>query len=129
MGMGNAVGAALGAPERPVVLVIGDGGLMLGGLTEFSSAVRHKLDVVVVLLNDSAYGAEYVQLERRELDPSIATFEWPDFGPLATAMGGRGFTVRSLSDLDEALDAIGDRDRPILIDIKLDPEEVPMLAY
>lgn len=126
LGMGNAVGAYFGAPERPVLLVTGDGGFMLGGLTEFNSAVRHGVDLVVVVLNDGAYGAEHVHFRRRNMDPALSTMAWPDFGPVATALGGRGFTAHNLAELDEALTASQQRDRPVLIDVKIDPDRVPM---
>lgn len=129
LGMGNALGAAFGKPDRPVLLITGDGGFMLGGLAEFSSAVRHKVDLVVVVLNDGAYGAEYIQFRNKNMDPAISTFDWPDFGPVATALGGEGFTVRNLADLDTALAAIPDRTRPMLIDIKVDPENVTMAGH
>ncbi len=122
LGMGNAIGAWFGAPGRPVLLVCGDGGFMLGGLAEFNTAVRHGVDLVVVVLNDGAYGAEHVQFRRREMDPTISTFDWPDLAPVATALGGRGFTVRTFGDLETALDAIEVRDRPILLDVVLDPD-------
>jgi thiamine pyrophosphate-dependent acetolactate synthase large subunit-like protein len=124
LGMGNAVGAALGKPERPTLLVTGDGGFMLGGLVEFNSAVRHHADLVVIVLNDSSYGSEHVLLHERDMDPSISLFDWPEFGPVATALGGHGFTVRTLDDLDVALAAIQHRARPMLIDIKLDPQKM-----
>lgn len=124
LGMGNAVGASFGAPGRPTLLVTGDGGFMLGGLAEFNTAVRHKVDLVVVLFNDSAYGAEHIQFRDKGMDPAISTFDWPDFGPVATALGGQGFTVRNLPELDKALAAIEGRDRPILIDIRIDPDKV-----
>lgn len=129
LGMGNAVGAALGAPGRPVLLVTGDGGFMLGGLAEFASAVRHGLDLVVVVINDGAYGAEHIQLRNKGMDPAISTFVWPDLGPVATALGGQGFTVRNRAELDEALAAIAHRDRPVLIDVKIDPDAVPAPDY
>lgn len=129
LGMGNALGAAFGKPDRPVLLITGDGGFMLGGLAEFSSAVRHKVDLVVVVLNDGAYGAEYIQFRNKNMDPAISTFDWPDFGPVATALGGEGFMVRNLAELDTALAAIPDRTRPMLIDIKVDPENVTMAGH
>jgi len=127
LGMGTAVGAALGAADRPVLLVTGDGGFMLGGLAEFSTAVRHGLDLVVVVLNDGAYGAEHVLLRNKGVDPAISMFEWPDLAPVATALGGRGFTVRNPAELEGVLAAIEVRDRPVLIDVKLDPDAVPSL--
>ncbi|KUP97247.1 thiamine pyrophosphate-binding protein [Thermobifida cellulosilytica] len=124
LGMGNAIGASLGAPGRPTLLVTGDGGFMMGGLAEFNTAVRHGIDLVVVMFNDRAYGAEHIQFRNKNMDPAISTFEWPDFGPVATALGGRGFTVRNLAELDEALAAIENRDRPVLIEIRIDPDKV-----
>jgi acetolactate synthase I/II/III large subunit len=124
LGLPTAIGAAVGAPDRPTVAVCGDGGFVLGGLTEFMTAVRHRLDLTVLVLNDGSYGAEYVQLASREMDPSISLFDWPDFGPVATAMGGFGVTVRTAAGLRDALAATR-RQHPALIDIKLDPAQVP----
>jgi acetolactate synthase I/II/III large subunit len=129
LGMGNAVGASFGAPGRPTLLVTGDGGFMLGGLAEFSTAVRHNVDLVVVVLNDAAYGAEHIQFRNKNMDPAISTFDWPDFGPVATALGGRGYTVRNLNELDKALGALESRDRPVLIDIRTDPEKVSLPGH
>ena len=70
---------------------------------------------------DGAYGAEHIQFRRRNMDPTISTFNWPDFGPVATALGGQGFTVRNLAELTDALAAIEHRTVPMLIDVKLDP--------
>jgi thiamine pyrophosphate-dependent acetolactate synthase large subunit-like protein len=129
LGMGNAIGAAAARPDRPVLLVVGDGGFMMGGLAEFNTAVRHGLDIVVVLLNDGAYGAEYIQFRDKGLDPKISTFSWPDFGPVATALGGDGYTVRNTEELETALAAISRRSKPILIDIKLDPDTIPSIGH
>ena len=129
LGMGNAVGASFGAPGRPVLLVTGDGGFMLGGLAEFNTAVRHKADIVVVVLNDGAYGAEHIQFRAKSMDPAISTFAWPDFGQVATALGGEGYTVRNLAELDLALAAVSNRTRPMLIDIKVDPDKVTMTGH
>ena len=125
LGMGSAIGAAVAAPDRPALLVCGDGGFMLGGLAEFSTAVRHGIDLVVVVLNDGAYGAEHVQFRARNMDPAISVFDWPDFGPVATALGGQGYTARTAGELETALSALPGRTGPVLIDVKLDPETVP----
>ncbi|PFG50656.1 thiamine pyrophosphate-dependent acetolactate synthase large subunit-like protein [Amycolatopsis sulphurea] len=124
LGMGTAIGAAVGRPDHPTLLVTGDGGFMLGGLNEFSTAVRHRLDLIVVLLNDGSFGAEHIQLLRRDLDPGLSLFDWPDFGPVAEALGGRGHTVRTPAELDAALHRLPDRDRPVLIDVHIDPNQV-----
>jgi acetolactate synthase I/II/III large subunit len=125
LGMGNAIGASFGAPGRPTLLVCGDGGFMLGGLTEFNTAVRHSVDLIVVILNDGAYGAEYVQFNDQSMSPDLSLFEWPEFAQVAAALGGHGVTVRNTGDLEQMCHAIRHRDRPLVIDVKLDPAEIP----
>jgi acetolactate synthase I/II/III large subunit len=125
LGMGYAIGAAVGAPDQPVLLTIGDGGFMNGALTEFNTAVRYGLDVVTVVLNDGAYGAEHIQFRALGLDAAVSLFAWPDFARVAEALGGTGYTVRSLEDLEEALDKLSSRTGPVLIDVKLNPDDIP----
>lgn len=125
LGMGNAIGAAFGAPERRVLLVCGDGGFMNGCLSEFNTAVRHGLDIVVVVLNDGSYGAEYIQFQNTNKDPSISTFTWPEFASVALGLGGQGVTVHSLDQLRETLADLPRGDKPTLVDIKLDPDKIP----
>jgi acetolactate synthase-1/2/3 large subunit len=124
LGMANALGAAAGHPETPVLLVSGDGGFMLGGLGEFSTAVRNGMDIVVVVMNDRSYGAEHIQFRTKGLDPGLSMFDWPDLAQVATALGGAGFAVRSMDDLDVALKGVAARDRPVLIDVQLDPDRI-----
>lgn len=127
-GMGEAVGAAFAAAGRPTLLIAGDGGFMLGGWPEFATAVREELDLVVVICNDGGYGAEYIQFRRKEMDPALSILHWPDFAPIAIAMGGDGVTVRSADDLPLAAKAIARRTRPLLIDLKLDPESLSAIT-
>lgn len=127
LGLQEAIGASLAAPDRPVVLFTGDGGFMMGGVNEFNTAVRMKLDLIVIVANDSAYGAEHIQFLDRQMDPSLAVFEWPSFSDVATALGGQGICVDSVDCLNAALNAIENRDKPLLIELKLDPENVPRM--
>ncbi|MFC0247020.1 MULTISPECIES: thiamine pyrophosphate-binding protein [Citricoccus] len=125
LGMGNAVGAAVAAGDRPTLLFCGDGGFMLGGLMEFTTAVQNELDVITVVLNDGSYGAEHVQYRHRGMDPTRTLFQWPELADVAVAMGGEGVTVRTPADLDTAKKAIANRTKPLLIDVKFDPDDIP----
>jgi len=125
LGMSQAIGAAVAEPNRPTVLVTGDGGFMMGGLTEFNTAVRNKLDLIIVMLNDCSYGSEHIQFRDRQMDPSLANFDWPDFAPVAQALGGMGVTVRSLKDTGRLVEVLKRRNRPVLIDVKMDPDRMP----
>jgi thiamine pyrophosphate-dependent acetolactate synthase large subunit-like protein len=97
---------------------------MLGGLAEFNTAVRHGIDLVVVVCNDGSYGAEYRKLQARDFGVEVSLFDWPEFAPVASALGGTGLTVRTTVDLRRLGTVIADRDRPVLIDLKLDPAQV-----
>lgn len=100
---------------------------MMGGINEFNTAVRLGLDLIVILANDSAYGAEHIQFLDRKMDPSLTEFDWPSFAEVATALGGQGIEVRSADDLELALSALDTRTKPVLIDLRLDPNDVPRM--
>lgn len=127
LGLQEAVGAGLAAPGRPIVLFSGDGGFMMGGINEFNTAVRLGLDLIVIVANDSAYGAEHIQFIDRKMDPSLTEFHWPSFAEIARSLGGQGIEVRSNGELETALAVLGTRDGPVLIELRLDPHEVPRM--
>ncbi len=127
LGLQEAIGAGLGAPERPVVLFSGDGGFMMGGINEFNTAVRLGLDLIVIIANDSAYGAEHIQFIDRKMDPSLTEFNWPSFAEVAQSLGGEGVEVSSTEELESAIDAMTARKGPFLMELKLDPNDVPRM--
>lgn len=125
-GMSYAIGAAEADPARTTVLLVGDGGFMLGGLGEFHSAVRNNSNLIVIVCNDGSYGAEHVQLRSKQMDPSLVIFNWPNFATVADALGGTGITLASAANFDAVAEAISNRAKPLLINLKLDPDEVPL---
>lgn len=127
LGLQEAIGAGLGAPSRPVVLFTGDGGFMMGGINEFNTAVRLGLKLIVIVANDAAYGAEHIQFKDRQMDPSLTQFDWPSFAAIATALGGRGVSVADEAQLEAALSLMDQLDKPLLIELKLDPNDVPRM--
>lgn len=126
-GMQQAIGAAHGAPNRPVVLFMGDGGFMMGGINEFNTAVRTNCDLIVIICNDSAYGAEHIQMVDRQMSPVLTEFNWPSFTDVAKSLGGQGVEVTSPEDLEIAIEAISERQGPIIVELKLDPNDVPRM--
>jgi thiamine pyrophosphate-dependent acetolactate synthase large subunit-like protein len=61
------------------------------------------------------------------MDPSLTEFNWPSFAEMAVAMGGDGVIVRSAEDLESAIAKIDGATRPLLIELCLDPENVPRM--
>jgi acetolactate synthase I/II/III large subunit len=69
------------------------------GIVEFSTAVRHRLPLMMVVVNDGGYGAERTKLSAYGVDPRHALIAWPDLADADRALGGYGVTVRTLADL------------------------------
>ena len=126
LGMSTAIGAAVAHPTRPTVLCIGDGGYMMGGLTELSTAVHLGLDLIVIVYHDGRYGAEHIQLVTKGMDPAASLHEWPDFCAVAESMGCDTAKIASLDDIDAALEVVKNRQpgRPVLIEASTDPDVV-----
>ena len=94
---------------------------MMMALAEFNTAVRFGLDLVVVVLNDNAYGNEIYKYMLSGLSPELAMLGSPDFAPIAEAFGARGISVRSDEQFDEAMREIETAEqRPVLLDVRLD---------
>jgi thiamine pyrophosphate-dependent acetolactate synthase large subunit-like protein len=130
LGMSNAIGAGVARRDRPTVLAIGDGGFMMGGMVEFHTAVEHNVDLIVVLYNDGSYGAEHIQLYRKEMDTKASLHNWPDIPTVMASLGAKSVVVEKASDLDTVADAIENRQpgRPVFIEAKLDPDVVSAIT-
>ncbi len=116
LGLGTAIGAALGRPDHLGVLAIGDGGLLMS-LGDLDSAVRAHVPLLVVVLNDAAYGAEMHFLRMMGLPDEDSLFATPDLAAVARSLGTDGLSVRSLADLDAVADRLADGlVRPLVVD-------------
>ena len=129
LGMGAAIGAASVARDEPTVFVTGDGGFMMNGLAELHSAIRAGLPLIVVICNDESYGAEYDQFVNKGLSPELALFRWPDFAEVARSLGAGGLTVEAVSDVAPAIAAFGELTRPVVIDVRITPQDIPEVAH
>jgi thiamine pyrophosphate-dependent acetolactate synthase large subunit-like protein len=121
LGLGNAIGAAVARPDRLTVLFIGDGGMVMS-LNDIDTAVRYTLPLLIVIINDAAYGAEVSFLQQLGLSTKQAEFNDPDFAAIAKGVGAQGLTVRSLGDLDKIRPWIAHPTGPLVVDCKVNPE-------
>ncbi|HEX3791563.1 MAG TPA: thiamine pyrophosphate-binding protein [Pseudonocardiaceae bacterium] len=120
LGLATAVGAALARPDRLPVAALGDGGFLMS-VAELDTVVRLGLPLLVVVYNDSAYGAEvhhFTESSAAELDS--VRFPETDLAAIGRGFGAQGVTVRSVADLAEVRDWVaGPRDRPLVVDAKV----------
>jgi thiamine pyrophosphate-dependent acetolactate synthase large subunit-like protein len=122
LGLGNAIGAAIANPERVTVAAIGDGGAFMA-LAELETAARLKLDrLLVVIYDDTAYGAEVHHFAPLGHDVSRVRFPDADIAAIAAASGAHGQVVRSVGDLDVIDDWLSERrGHPLVLDAKVNP--------
>jgi acetolactate synthase-1/2/3 large subunit len=132
VGLPSALGAKLAHPDRPVVSLHGDGGLMMC-LTELHTAVEHDLPVVLVVFNDSDYGIISKSPKIEEYTEGHQ-FEWesPDFATIAEGFGCRGVDVDSHGELRRAVEEGLEAEQPTLINVDIpvdDPSVVDASTF
>lgn len=122
LGIGTAIGAAVGRPGELVVAAIGDASMMMS-LGDLETAVRLQLAILVVVSNDEALGSEVNFLTEHGMDPEIAKTPSPSFTAIALAMGAHAETIRSPGDLMVVERWLRDRPSvPLVLDCRVNPE-------
>lgn len=115
-GTSFAMGVAAARPDETVVLFDGDGSLMMH-VQELETMARHGMKVLVVVLNDGAYGSEIHKLRADGVSDEYAVFGRPDFAAIARGFGIGGETVSDLSRLPQMLDAFAHAGGPAVWDV------------
>ncbi|WP_216897270.1 thiamine pyrophosphate-binding protein [Nocardia alni] len=124
-GMFGAIGQAplitigsIVASGRPAFVVEGDASFLMH-LSEFETAVRYGIPILVVVMNDQALGAEYHKSRAKGLDVDLAVIPTPELGRVAQSLGGDGATVRTTDELRAALAEYVRQPRPTVIDVRI----------
>ena len=105
-GLPLAIGAAVAArPGHRTIAIEGDGSFLMNP-QELQSAVRFGADLLVMVLNNAAYGSEFHKLAIAGLDPAAGAFDHPaDIVAVARALGADARRVRSMDELHSGLAA------------------------
>jgi len=128
-GLPFANAAKLNHPDRPVVVVTGDGAMGMTG-QELETAVRYGLNVTVVVANDSCWGMYRPLGEHVFANPDFGTSVGRvDFAKVAEGYGARGYRASTLEAVSEALQAALSSDEVSVIDVTCDFTPHPMDAF
>ncbi len=119
--LGIATGVAVATPDRLTVLIEGDGGVLMNP-AELDTLAREQLPVLIVVLDDAAYGAEVHLLRRFGLSDELATFPRRDLAAVARGLGLRAATAVSVDELAPALASLRPFDEPSLLHVHSDGE-------
>jgi thiamine pyrophosphate-dependent acetolactate synthase large subunit-like protein len=120
LGLASAIGIGCSQPERLPVLGTGDGAFLMT-LVELETAVRLGMRMVIIVFNDSAYGAEVHLFPDEEPRMGLIRFPDTDIAAIARGYGCDAMTVTSLSELDRVTTWLEDDTarRPLVIDAKI----------
>ncbi len=124
-GLGAAIGAKAGNPDRPVVLITGDGSFRMN-LNELSTSRYHGLPVIVVLFNNGALGMvrQWQTLTCNGRHSQTTLDRGPDFVKLAEAYGLEGCRVTQVAQLEEALEKALAGGETVVIDCAIGIDEM-----
>ena len=121
----QAIGATIGAPDRQVVALCGDGGLSML-LGELLSLGGLGLPVKVMLFNNSTLGMVRIEMAVAGYIPFGTDVRNPDFGAIALAAGIHGERVERAEDVRPAIARAFAHDGPALVDFVTDPRALSM---
>ncbi|MCL1905021.1 MAG: biosynthetic-type acetolactate synthase large subunit [Methanomassiliicoccaceae archaeon] len=130
-GLPSAIGAKMAKPEKKVMAITGDGGLLMV-IQELATAVAENINVVICLMNNGWLGMvkQWQNLFWNERYSGTSLYKSnPDFVKLAEAFGAKGIRVERPSEIGKAFKEAFASDRICLVDIRIDQDEavLPML--
>jgi 2-hydroxyacyl-CoA lyase 1 len=120
VGLGFTIAAQVVNPERPVVAVQGDSAFGFSGM-EMETAIRHRLPIKVVVLNNGGIGGGVGELPKDRPPPPGALTYGARYDLMVEGLGGKGFFVQDPKDLRRTLDAAMAHPGPVLVNVLLNP--------
>ncbi|MCP3690296.1 MAG: 5-guanidino-2-oxopentanoate decarboxylase [Gammaproteobacteria bacterium] len=115
-GLPASLGARLAAPHRPVVCVVGDGGILFS-ISELATAVEARIGVAILLWNNKSYKTIKDYMIASKIEPTGCLEYTPDFLAIAKGFGCETDSVDTPQALTTALKAAYERDVPTLIEV------------
>jgi len=124
--MGWAIGAAIGAklarPERIFVCLTGDGCMRMLGL-EIATAARYRIPVIFVVANNAGFGSITLRGPDKRYSSTFGDLERVDWVSFSNLFGGRGRTVKALSEIGPAIGDAVAHEGPYVVDLQLPRNE------
>lgn len=120
----SAIGLKLGKPDNPVVCICGDGSFLMYG-NEVTTAEQYNIPVIWVILNDARYNLPALSMKKQYNRTIGVEFKKIDFSKLADVFGVKGYRIENPGDLAMILNEAIQINHPVIIDVIIDPEEVP----
>ncbi len=116
------LGVKIAKPDKKVISLMGDGGFGMT-ISELSTAVEYKINTITIVLNNKSWGAEKAYQKdfygKRYLGADISS---PPFDKVAELYGAKGFKVKKVSEINQAVREALKINKPVVIDVDVDPK-------
>ena len=119
-GFQTGLGVKVGNPDKAVVSLAGDGGIMFG-IQELASAVQHQIALVTIIFNNNAYGnVRRDQINLYDGNDYASELINPDFVKLAESFGALAYRVKTPEQLKKCLEKALAENGPVVIEVPCD---------
>jgi acetolactate synthase-1/2/3 large subunit len=127
-GLPTAIVAKMEFPERDVVALAGDGAFLMT-IGDLPTAAEYGANILIVVLNDGAFGQTYLQQTGLYGHTYGTTFQSPNFADIARACGAEGIRVTDPKNVESALrqGLAATKQRPALVEVMVADEPYPKL--
>ena len=116
------LGVKVAKPNRKVISLMGDGGFGMT-ISELSTAVEYGINTITIVMNNKSWGAEKAYQKdfygKRYLGADISS---PPFDKVAELYGAKGFKVKKISEINQAVREALKINKPVVIDVDVDPK-------
>jgi acetolactate synthase-1/2/3 large subunit len=124
-GLPTAIGVKVANPDKKVIALSGDGGFLFH-CGELATAVRYRLNMVIIVFSDGAYTnvarAQTKRFGGRVIGTDLTN---PDFAAMAESFGATGYTANSVEELEEKIRLGFEQDGPVVIEMPLGKTDFP----
>jgi len=116
------LGVKIAKPNKKVISLMGDGGFGMT-ISELSTAVEYNINTITIVMNNKSWGAEKAYQKdfygKRYLGADISS---PPFDKVAELYGAKGFKVKKVSEINQAVREALKINKPVVIDVDVDPK-------
>ncbi|HGN7434802.1 pyruvate oxidase [Staphylococcus aureus] len=124
-GLPGAMASKIAYPNRQAIAIAGDGAFQMV-MQDFVTAVQYDLPLTVFVLNNKQLAfIKYEQQAAGELEYAV-DFSDMDHAKFAEAAGGKGYTIKSASEVDAIVEEALAQDVPTIVDVYVDPNAAPL---
>lgn len=124
-GLPGAMASKIAYPNRQAIAIAGDGAFQMV-MQDFATAVQYDLPLTVFVLNNKQLAfIKYEQQAAGELEYAV-DFSDMDHAKFAEAAGGKGYTIKSASEVDAIVEEALAQDVPTIVDVYVDPNAAPL---